>query len=130
MFNNLFIVYVVVFITVNISLLSPQIHNNETQYVAIHNLLIFLAWFLTMNFLYNPHRVNLVLNLYSAIILGLLMYHTISNWLKFHYLIPDEEFSVIMSNQQVYYLKSFLLWFDTFSFFFVIYFLENRHDEL
>ena len=117
---NTFTLYVIVFMTVNISLLSPYVENDETQYIAIRNLLIFTVWALTMRYMVNPERVPWVLILYSSCILALLMFHTLSNWASFYSLFPHLG-GPILTDQQVNYLKIFIIWFDTLAFFFIIY---------
>ena len=123
---NTFTLYVIVFMTVNISLLlSPYVVNDETQNTAIRNLLIFTAWALTMRHMVNPERVPWVLILYSTCILALLMSHTLSNLASFYSLFPQQGGN-ILTDQQIYYLKIFMISFDTLTFFFIIYLLERR----
>ena len=124
---NTFTLYVIVFMTVNISLLSPFIEDDETQYNAIRNLLIFTAWALTMRYMVNPERVPWVIILYSSCILALLMFHTLSNWAYLYSVFPQQgDGGNILTDQQVNYLKIFIIWFDTLAFFYIIYLLERR----
>ena len=131
---NIFAVFVAIFIAVNTSLLSPYIENDEIQYNAIQNLMIFTAWALTMRYMVNLERVPFVLVLYSCCILALLMFHTLSNWALFGGSSLNEGegvFEPFMSIQQVSYVKTFLNWFNTLAFFYIVYLLEPAPvDEL
>lgn len=126
---NLFTTYVVLFLAINISLLSSFVENDETQYLAIRHLLIFTAWWFTMRFLVNPERVPWIIILYSLCILVLLMAYSVINWVSYYFpnFVIDANMAIdtMMTDQQGFYLKWSLLWFDTMAFFLVVYFLEN-----
>jgi hypothetical protein len=119
---NTFVVYTLVFVVMNVSLLiTPRVGD------AIQNLLIFTAWALTMRYLVNPERVPWVMVLYSFCILAVLMSNTLFCLVSFHY--PEQDFTIIIDTKHSYRMRIALLWFDTLAFFFVIYLLEHRPNH-
>ena len=129
-FKNILVVFVVVFVVINVSLLMTPLVDH-----AIQNLLLFTAWAFTMRYMVDPERVSWILILYSSCILALLMFHTLVSWASFRY--PhsfwySDALSDAFSNNYKLQdwthggLKNALLWFDTLAFFFLIYLVERR----
>ena len=125
---NIFVLYAVVFVVANISMLAPYV-DYATQLDAMRNLFIFISWCLTMRYLVNPARVSWIIILYSLCILVLIMYYTLSNLASLHSIIPENDIFVI-DMQQVHYFKMLMIWFDTLAFFLVIHLLEHRREHV
>jgi hypothetical protein len=138
-FKNILVVFVVVLVVVNVSLLNTPLVDD-----AIQNLLLFTAWAFTMRYMVDPERVSWILLLYSSCILALLMFHTLVSWASVHGFIdtlsdalsfPDA-FSDAFSDAYKLQdwarggLNNALLWFDTLAFFFVVYLVEHRENDV
>ena len=178
-FKNIFVVFVVILVVVNVSLLNTPLVDH-----AIQNLLLFTAWAFTMRYLVDPERVSWILILYSSCILALLMFHTLVSWASLHsphsfwsMIVNDVDFvsnaykqlrienaqsltpcSLITADEVATPrlaeasplgvlnvqrcklqewtdwthggLKNALLWFDTLAFFFMVYLVERREDDV
>lgn len=137
-FKNILVVFVVILVVINVSLLNTPLVDH-----AIQNLLLFTAWAFTMRYLVDPERVSWILLLYSSCILALLMFHTLVSWASFHnphsfwsMIVNDVDFVSNAYKLQVWTdwthggLKNALLWFDTLAFFFLVYLVERREDDV